>query len=83
MAATAQRVKSTVVLVVAIELPGHIVSQLGQLPDYRLAEVAGLNKSVIRRCRIRLGIPSYADKTGNTGRYKSGNYPARWLKGGD
>lgn len=68
----------------AIELPEHILSQLGQLPDYQLAKLAGVEKSIIRRRRIRLGIPSYAAQTGNTGKYKPGNYPTRWLKqGGD
>lgn len=64
----------------AIELPADIISKLGTMPDYKLAEMAGVSKKLITRRRNALGIKSYAERTGSTGQYKLGNFPARWRK---
>lgn len=64
----------------AIKLPDDIISMLGTMPDYKLAEIAGVAKKTILRRRVALGIKSYAETSGNTGTYKKGNFPARWLK---
>lgn len=61
-----------------IDLPDNVVSKLGTMPDYKLGEMFGYCKSVIARHRRRLGITSYGKMTGNDGKYKPGNQPARW-----
>jgi hypothetical protein len=61
-------------------LPESIIQRLGKLPDYILARECKTDKGVIARRRRKLGIASYAVTSGNTGQYKPGNYPARWLK---
>ena len=63
-----------------ITLPQSIIDKMGSMPDYKLAELAGVSKSVIARNRRALGIESYAQKTGNDGKAKKGDYPKRWLK---
>lgn len=63
----------------SLALPKHIISKLGKMPDHILASQAGVNKSTIRRNRIKRGIISYGDRTGDDGKYRIGNYPARWL----
>lgn len=63
-----------------IELPDSIINQLGMLADDKLAKIAGVSKKRIIRERHARGISSYAERTGNSGRYKTGNYPTRWLK---
>ncbi len=61
-----------------IHLPPEAVAKLGTMPDYVLAALYGLNKTIIARRRKTLGIKSYAAATGNNGQYQKGNFPARW-----
>ena len=63
-----------------VELPQEILGLLGKEPDYLLAERLGVSKSVVARARRKQGIKSYAEITGNNGKYKKGNYPARWTR---
>lgn len=49
--------------------PSHIIEKFGTMPDYKLAEIAGTNKTTIARKRRNLGIKSYAESTGNNGQY--------------
>lgn len=63
-----------------VDVPQEIISQLGTMPDYVLAQLAGLSKKTIMKRRHELGISSYAESTGNTGQYKKGNIPQRWLQ---
>lgn len=50
------------------------------MPDYKLAQIAGVDKSVIARTRRKSGIPSYADVTGSTGRFTKGMPHPRWSR---
>lgn len=43
------------------ELPDHIMSQLGQLPDVRLAEQASVTRWLIKKRREEKGIPEFED----------------------
>lgn len=61
-----------------IDLKPEWTAKLGTMPDYKLAAEAGTCKEVIARHRAASGIAPYALTTGNNGRYKHGNYPARW-----
>lgn len=61
-----------------ITLNDDIISKLGTMPDYKLAKLAGCSKPVIRQNRIDRGIPSFAAKTGNNGRFKKGDPHPRW-----
>jgi len=54
------------------------ISQLGTQPDYKIAEVLGISKFVIAKHRKRMGIPSYAEATGNNGKIKAGEKHRRW-----
>ncbi len=62
-------------------IPSSLLSKIGKIPDYILAEQCGVEKSTIARRRQKLGIAPFAETSGHDGRFKSGNYPARWLKG--
>lgn len=59
-------------------LPENILIQIGTMPDYKLAEIAGVSKAVIASIRHKRNIRSFSEITGNTGRYEKGNYPKRW-----
>jgi hypothetical protein len=61
-------------------LPEH-EAQLGQIPDYKLAELAGVDKSVVQRCRRDRNIQSYAERTGNNGQIRKGEPHRRWSRG--
>lgn len=61
-------------------LPDDVVSLLGTMPDYRLAEIAGVNKTLIRRARTSLGIPSHAETSGSNGRIRVGEPHRRWTR---
>lgn len=43
---------------------------LGTIPDYKLAKQIGVDRTVIMRRRQRLKIQSYAERTGQTGRFQ-------------
>jgi hypothetical protein len=60
----------------------EILSKLGTLPDYRLAQVAGCTKKAIARVRRERGIKSFAKITGRNGQFQRGHFPARWLARG-
>lgn len=60
------------------ELPFEIIEQLGTMPDYKLAEKAGVSKRTILRKRQRFGVKSYAEQTGNDGKIKKGEPHRRW-----
>lgn len=68
-----------------LDLPADIVAALGTMPDYRLAEQAQVSKKAINRARRALGIPSYAEQTGASGKFAAGAPHPRWSrpKGGD
>lgn len=53
-----------------LEIPQHIVDRIGNEPDYVLGNELGVAKTVIARLRRLLGIPPYAETTGNTGKFK-------------
>lgn len=61
-----------------IKLTEFIIGQFGMMPDYKLAQIAGCNKSVISRRRRKMGVKSYASQTGNDGRIKQGEPHRRW-----
>lgn len=63
-----------------LTLPDGIIARLGTAPDYMLGDEIGVAKTVIAHARRARGIASYAATSGNTGQYKTGNYPARWKK---
>lgn len=63
-----------------IEIPQWVIDLMGSMPDYLLAEKSGINKKTLNRERRRRFIASYADRTGNTGKFNPGSYPMRWLK---
>jgi hypothetical protein len=62
-----------------LELPKDIIDDMGKYPDYVLAKRMGVDKSIIMRRRNSMGIPPYAETTGNNGKFKKGGYPLRWL----
>jgi group I intron endonuclease len=51
---------------------------LGSMPDYKLARLVGTNKSTIAKRRRALGIKSYAEVTGNTGKVMRGQKLKKW-----
>ena len=55
-----------------IELPADIIELIGTMPDYQLATIAGVSKRTIARNRHKLKIQSYADRTGNSGKFSPG-----------
>ena len=59
-------------------VPATIIAALGTMPDYRLAESAGVSKKVIANERRKRGILDYASATGNDGRIKCGEPHRRW-----
>lgn len=61
-------------------LSQSVIDRLGKLPDYVLANEAGVSKPVIRRERIARRIPDYASQTGNDGRMKVGRAHPRWVE---
>ncbi|MBW4598992.1 MAG: hypothetical protein KME29_05090 [Calothrix sp. FI2-JRJ7] len=63
-----------------ITLSDEIVEQLGTMPDYKLAEIAGVSKKVIARVRREKGIPSYAATNESKGQFKKGMPHPRWSK---
>ena len=52
-----------------IDLPFEVVERLGSCPDYVLAKELGCDKGVIARARKQRGIASYAQISGNTGKF--------------
>lgn len=50
-------------------LPEWVIEQLGQKPDYVLAQEAGVSKSAIAARRRERGIAPYAEQTGQTGKF--------------
>lgn len=63
-----------------IEFPPEVIAQFGKKPDYLIAAEFGCSKKAVISRRNKLGIPSYATQTGNTGRIKSGEPHRRWSK---
>jgi hypothetical protein len=51
-------------------LPDWVISKLGTMPDYKLAELANCSKKCIGSNRRRRGILAYAEATGNNGQFK-------------
>ena len=45
------------------------LEKLGSMPDYRLAEILGISKRTVAAIRKEKGIASYAEQTGNDGRW--------------
>jgi hypothetical protein len=66
-----------------VALPDDIINKLGTMPDYKLAEEAGVSKKRIMRERQERRIPSYSEEEGHPTRYKQGHRPTRWKKGGE
>lgn len=63
-----------------IVIPDWVISKMGTMSDQKLADLFGCNKTQIMRARNKLGIPSYAQQTGNDGRIKCGEPHRRWNK---
>lgn len=63
-----------------IAFPPEVVAQFGTKPDYVIAAAFGCGKKAVTTHRNRLGIPSYAEQTGNNGRIKRGESHRRWTK---
>lgn len=61
-----------------LDLSKEIIDLMGTMPDYKIAEKYNLCKTVIARRRKALSIPSYAEKTGNTGKFFKGMEHPRW-----
>lgn len=61
-----------------IQLSDHVKNMLGKAPDASVAKVAGCSKPAIRRARIELGIPSFAESYGKTGRFDGKGAHPRW-----
>jgi hypothetical protein len=53
-----------------LEIPKDIIEDMGKCPDYVLAKRMGIDKSIIMKRRNSMGIPSYAETTGNNGKFK-------------
>lgn len=47
-----------------LDLPREVIELLGTMPDYKLAELAGCDKSVMSRLRKKMGIGCYAKAAG-------------------
>ena len=62
-----------------ITLPKWVIDLFGSMPDYLLAEKAGVSKKKIMVERNKRGIASYASRTGNSGKFQPGSYPMRWI----
>lgn len=62
-----------------IALSEWVIDLLGSMPDKKLADKAGVSKKTIIRARHARGIESYASRTGETGQFKPGCFPIRWL----
>jgi hypothetical protein len=56
-----------------IALKEQDIKKLGTMPDHCLAEEIGVSKSFITKTRLRLGINSHSESTGQNGRFKSAN----------
>lgn len=63
-----------------IEMPPEARPLLGTMSDQRLCKRFGVSKYTVARWRHRLGIPSYAEATGNDGRFRAGDPHPRWSK---
>lgn len=63
-----------------IDLPESVVAKIGTMSDQDLADIAGVSKKRILVERHKRGLPSYAERTGNDGRYRPGNFPDRWRR---
>jgi len=63
-----------------LDLPAAVIARMGKEPDYRIADDLGIQKSIIARRRRSLGIPSYAESTGNRGVFTKGMPHPRWSK---
>lgn len=61
-----------------LEIESDVIDKIGTMPDYKLAEQAGISKYTIARRRRNLGIKSYAEQTGNDGKIKKGEKHRRW-----
>jgi len=62
------------------KLPQWVIDSLGTMPDMRLAEQSGFTHRVISSARLRLGIPSFAEQSGNPTQFKKGDPHPRWSK---
>jgi len=60
------------------QFPSSVIDALGRMPDHKLAKIAGVQRTTISRLRKRMGIASYAESTGSTGRFTSGMPHPRW-----
>lgn len=65
-----------------IDLPADCLARLGTAPDYVLGAEFGVDKGVIARRRKRLGIASFAERTGSNGRIRRGEPHRRWHRAG-
>ena len=61
-----------------ITLSDEAISMLGKMPDYKLAQIYGANKRKYMEERHKRNIPSYAESTGNTGKFIKGGTHPRW-----
>jgi len=59
-------------------LSDEIIASLGKMPDYKLANLAGVSKIKIGDERRQRGIMDFAKATGNDGKIKRGEPHRRW-----
>lgn len=55
------------------ELTEGTIKLLGKMPDHELASISGCSKAVITRTRRNLSIKSFAEMSGNDGKFKEGS----------
>lgn len=63
-----------------IDVPAAFIPALGTMPDHQLADRLGVSKHTVGRWRRARDIPSFAEATGNDGRFRSGRPHPRWSK---
>lgn len=66
-----------------IQMPPEARQLLGTMSDRKLADRLGVSKYTVGRWRHQLGIPSYAERTGDNGQFRKGQPHPRWSRGGD
>lgn len=54
-----------------VRFPRSAEHLLGEMPDAAVAREVGMDERAVMRARKRLGIASYAAKTGNDGRFRA------------
>lgn len=56
-----------------VDVPESIINRLGTVPDYQLAEEAGVSQWTIWTRRVELGILSFSESQGHSTRFEKGH----------